>query len=195
MPIISRNEVCSSNQLDEHPTNLTTRDTEEPFKTGFQATLHETFYSSQQKLSPKSYGCHVWNSTMPYRLFDICIFFHWWKNVGYLMTCQYLSNIRPHHRWMSANFARKKLRLGCQNSNEWVSKSQRHLVTKIFQIVSNFRWRDIGFPTQWCWCICNFGMYSSVYLMYCTPMFIMGCVCNVFESCHAPMFLSGGSIM
>ena len=46
-----------------------------------------------------------------------------------------------------------------------------------------------------CWCICNFRMYSSVYLMYCTPMFIPGCVCNVLESCHAPMFLPGGSIM
>ena len=33
-------------------------------------------------------------------------------------------------------------------------------------------------------------MYSSVCLMYCTPMFILGCVCNVFESFHAPMFLS-----
>ena len=46
-----------------------------------------------------------------------------------------------------------------------------------------------------CWCICNFEMYSSVYLMYCTSMFILGCVCNVFESCHATIFLSGGSIM
>ena len=27
--------------------------------------------------------------------------------------------------------------------------------------------------------------------MYCTPMFISGCVCNVFESCHTPMFISG----
>ena len=36
---------------------------------------------------------------------------------------------------------------------------------------------------------CNFGMYSSVYLMNCTPMFIPGCVCNVFESCHTPMFI------
>ena len=42
-----------------------------------------------------------------------------------------------------------------------------------------------------CWCNCNFGMYSSVYLMYCTPMFILGCVCNVIESCHTPMFIPG----
>ena len=27
-----------------------------------------------------------------------------------------------------------------------------------------------------CWCNCNFGMYSLVYLMYCTPMFIPGSV-------------------
>ena len=42
---------------------------------------------------------------------------------------------------------------------------------------------------------CNFRMYSLVFLMYCNPMFILGCVCNVFESFHAPMLLSGGSIM
>ena len=47
-----------------------------------------------------------------------------------------------------------------------------------------------------CWCICNFGMYSSMYLMYCTPMFIPGCFYYVSESCcHAPMFQLGGSIM
>ena len=46
-----------------------------------------------------------------------------------------------------------------------------------------------------CWCICNFGMYSPVYLMYCTPMFILGSIYNVIESCHTPMFPSGGSIM
>ena len=46
-----------------------------------------------------------------------------------------------------------------------------------------------------CWCICNFWMYSLVYLMYCTPMFILESVCNVIESCHAPMFLLGYSIM
>ena len=39
-----------------------------------------------------------------------------------------------------------------------------------------------------CWCICNIGMYSSMYLMYCNPMFILGCIYYVFESCcHAPM--------
>ena len=47
-----------------------------------------------------------------------------------------------------------------------------------------------------CWCICNFGMYSSMYLMYCNLMFILGCFYYVFDSCcHAPMFLLGGSIM
>ena len=45
------------------------------------------------------------------------------------------------------------------------------------------------------WCNCNFGMYSPMYLVSCTPMFILGCVYNVIESCHAPMFRSGGSIM
>ena len=29
-------------------------------------------------------------------------------------------------------------------------------------------------------------MYSLLFLMYYTLMFIPGCVCNVFESCHAP---------
>ena len=47
-----------------------------------------------------------------------------------------------------------------------------------------------------CWCICNFRMYSSMYLMYCNPMFIPGCIYYVIESCcHAPMFRSGESIM
>ena len=47
-----------------------------------------------------------------------------------------------------------------------------------------------------CWCICNFGMYSSMYLMYCNPMFIMGGIYYVFDSCcHAPMFRLAGSIM
>ena len=46
-----------------------------------------------------------------------------------------------------------------------------------------------------CWCICNFGMYSPIYLMYCTPMFIPGSVCNVFESFYASMFLLGASLM
>ena len=44
-----------------------------------------------------------------------------------------------------------------------------------------------------CWCICNFAMYSSMYFIYCNPMFIPGCFYYVFESCgHAPMFRSGG---
>ena len=44
-----------------------------------------------------------------------------------------------------------------------------------------------------CWCICNFGMYSS---MYCNPMFIPGCFYYVFESyCLTPMFRSGGLLM
>ena len=47
-----------------------------------------------------------------------------------------------------------------------------------------------------CWCICNFGMYSSMYLMYCNLMFIPRCIYHVFESCClASMFRSGGSIM
>ena len=47
-----------------------------------------------------------------------------------------------------------------------------------------------------CWCICNFKMYSSMYLMYCNPIFIPGCFYYVFESCFlALMFWSEGSIM
>ena len=47
-----------------------------------------------------------------------------------------------------------------------------------------------------CWCICNFGMYSSIYLMSCNLMFIPKCIYYVIESCcHAPMFRSGESIM
>ena len=40
-----------------------------------------------------------------------------------------------------------------------------------------------------CWCICNFGMYSLVFLMYYNLMFISGCICNLLESCHTPMFI------
>ena len=46
-----------------------------------------------------------------------------------------------------------------------------------------------------CWCNCNFKMYSLVYLMYCTSMFPPGGICNVIESCHAPMFPSRVYIM
>ena len=46
-----------------------------------------------------------------------------------------------------------------------------------------------------CWCICNFGMYSLVYLMYCTPMFIPGSIYNVIESFHAPMLRPRDSIL
>ena len=42
-----------------------------------------------------------------------------------------------------------------------------------------------------CWCICNFGMYSLVFLMDCNLMFIPGCVCDVFKSCHTLMFIPG----
>ena len=42
-----------------------------------------------------------------------------------------------------------------------------------------------------CWCNCNFRMYSLVFLMYCTLMFIPGSVCNVIESCHTPMVIPG----
>ena len=34
-------------------------------------------------------------------------------------------------------------------------------------------------------------MYSLVFLMYCNPIFISRFVCNVFESCHTPMFIPG----
>ena len=47
-----------------------------------------------------------------------------------------------------------------------------------------------------CWCICNFGMYSSMYLMYFNPMFISVCFYYVFESCCLTlMFRLRGSIM
>ena len=47
-----------------------------------------------------------------------------------------------------------------------------------------------------CWCICNFRMYSSMYLIYCNLMFISGCFYYVFQSCfHAPTFQLGGLIM
>ena len=61
--------------------------------------------------------------------------------------------------------------------------------------VDKLCWENTFLVKMECWCNCNFRMYSSIYLMYYTPMFILGCVCNVFESCHAPMFLSGVSIM
>ena len=47
-----------------------------------------------------------------------------------------------------------------------------------------------------CWCICNFGMYSYMYFIYCNLMFIPGCFYYVFESyCLTPMFRSGGLLM
>ena len=46
-----------------------------------------------------------------------------------------------------------------------------------------------------CLSICNFEMYSFIYLMYCTSMFIPRHIYNVIESCHVSMFRSGDSIM
>ena len=47
-----------------------------------------------------------------------------------------------------------------------------------------------------CWCICNFRMYSSMYLMYCNLMFNSRCIYYAFDPCcHTSMFQSGGSIM
>ena len=46
-----------------------------------------------------------------------------------------------------------------------------------------------------CWCICKFRMYSLIYFMYCTPMFLSRSISNIVESCHTQMFLSEESIM
>ena len=56
-------------------------------------------------------------------------------------------------------------------------------------------WENTFIVKRECWCICNLGMYILIYLMYCTPMFIPGSICNVIESCHTPMFRSRDSIM
>ena len=56
-------------------------------------------------------------------------------------------------------------------------------------------WKNTFLVNRECWCIGNFRMYSLVYLMSCTPMFIPRNVCNVIDSCHAPMFRSGRLIM
>ena len=39
-----------------------------------------------------------------------------------------------------------------------------------------------------CWCNCNFGMYSLVFLIYCNPMFISGCIV-MYLSHVIPQFL------
>ena len=56
-------------------------------------------------------------------------------------------------------------------------------------------WENTFLVKRECWCICKFGIYSLVYFIYCTPVFIPGSICNVIESFHAPMFLSVDSIM
>ena len=60
-------------------------------------------------------------------------------------------------------------------------------------IITSSLWRFVVCYN--CWCNCNFEMYSLVYFMYYTPMFISRSICNVIESCHIPMFLSGDSII
>ena len=62
-------------------------------------------------------------------------------------------------------------------------------------VLSKLCWENTFLVKRECWCICNFGMYSLVYLMYCTSMFILGSVCNVIDSCHTLMFWSRVSIM
>ena len=59
----------------------------------------------------------------------------------------------------------------------------------------NLCWENTFLVKRECWCICNFGMYSLVYLMYFTLMFIPVSIYNEIESCHAPMFRSEDSIM
>ena len=56
-------------------------------------------------------------------------------------------------------------------------------------------WENTFLVKGECWRNCNFRMYSLVYIMYCTPMFIPGSIYNVIESCHASMFLSRDSTM
>ena len=55
-------------------------------------------------------------------------------------------------------------------------------------------WENTFLVNRECWCICNLRMYSLVYIMYCTPMFIPGTIYNAIYSCHALMFKSGDSI-
>ena len=57
-------------------------------------------------------------------------------------------------------------------------------------------WKNTFLVKRECWCICNFRMYSFMYLMSCNLMFILWCIYYVIESCfHALMFRSGGLIM
>ena len=72
----------------------------------------------------------------------------------------------------------------CTSSALWPYHLQ-HGNTHIYRYIC----KDWLWPNYWC--NCNFGMYSLVFIMYCNPMFILGCICNVFESCHTPMFIWG----
>ena len=52
-------------------------------------------------------------------------------------------------------------------------------------------WENNFLVKRECLCNCNFRMYSLVFIMYCNLMLILGCICNVLESCHNPMFILG----
>ena len=54
-------------------------------------------------------------------------------------------------------------------------------------------WENTFLVKRECWCNCNFGIYSLVFLMYCNPMFILGCIVmylsSVMPQCSYRKFL------
>ena len=56
-------------------------------------------------------------------------------------------------------------------------------------------WLDFTFMTYVVDVILTSECIQLYFLCIVPPMFILGCVCNVIESCHAPMFRSVFSIM
>ena len=82
---------------------------------------------SQQKLSPKSDTLHVWNSTLPCRIFNTCTFFsRRWNIVGYSTCCQCRSKIQHNHGVAYSTVICFKVSLKtCTNC--WISDAYRHL--------------------------------------------------------------------
>ena len=97
-----------------------------------------------------------------------------------------------HVKWWSKSSDEDKFKMKMTwiwiGRDDLVNKEKKTSVDKLCR-------ENIFLVKRECWCICNFGMYSPIYLMCCTPMFISESVCNVFESSHASMFLLIDSIM
>ena len=113
----------------------------------------------------------------------------WWRERRWLEDSKTKKNWRE-RRWLEDSKKKKTQILKDLKMTRWSSWCrEEYQCWKLCRKITFLVKRE-------CWCIYNFRMYSSMYHMYHNPMFIMGCIYNVIESCcHVLMFRSGEAIM